>query len=253
MPPGWPLARVLAHRCGGALAPENTLAGLDAAAAHGCGGVEFDVMLSGDGSPVLIHDETLERTTSGRGRVADTRDEALRALDAGAWFAPRFAGEPVPFLDACAARCLALGLDVNLEIKPAAGCEEATGRIAAAHASRLWAAAPRPPLLSSFSERALHAAAAAAPQLPRGLLVEAVPDDWRARCERLGAVSLHVEVAHLEPATVAAVRAAGLWVATYTVNDAARAAMLFDWGVDCVITDRPDLVGPPSGAIPRRC
>jgi len=249
----WPLARVLAHRCGGALAPENTLAGLAAAAACGCGGVEFDVMLSADGSPVLIHDETLERTTNGRGKVADTRDEALRRLDAGAWFDPRFAGEPVPFLDACARRCRALGLSVNLEIKPAAGHEEATARIAAAQASRLWAGAAHAPLLSSFSERALEIAAEVAPLLPRGLLVEAVPHDWLARCRRVGAVALHAEATRLDRASIAAVRAAGLWVATYTVNDAARAALLFEWGVDCVITDRPDLIRAPAGDVTGCC
>lgn len=244
--PRWPLARVLAHRCGGALAPENTLAGLEAAVALGCGGVEFDVMLSASGSPVLIHDESLERTTSGRGAVADTPDEVLRTLDAGAWFAPRFAGERIPLLDACAARCLALGLSVNLEIKPSAGCDEATGRVAARAAARLWAGVSVPPVLSSFSERALAVAAQEAPQLPRGLLVEAVPPDWRERCRRLGAVALHARSSALDRATVAAVREAGLWVATYTVNDPAHAAMLFEWGVDCVITDRPDLVREPD-------
>lgn len=67
--PGWQLPRVFAHRCGGALAPENTLAGLRMAAQLGCRAVEFDVMLSADASPWLIHDETLERTTGGSGRV----------------------------------------------------------------------------------------------------------------------------------------------------------------------------------------
>ncbi len=253
MPPptAWPLARVLAHRCGGALAPENTLAGLDAAAACGCRGVEFDVMLSGDGSPVLIHDETLERTTSGRGRVADAGDEVLRGLDAGAWFAPRFAGEQIPFLDACAARCRALNLSVNLEIKPSTGYEAETGRVAAGHARRLWAGA-LPPLLSSFSEEALAAAAEAAPELPRALLVERVPHDWRERCARVGAVALHAEATSLDRGVVEAVRATGLWMASYTVNAIEYAEMLFEWGVDCVITDRPDRVRAPSSPLAGR-
>ena len=72
--PAWPLPRVFAHRCGGALAPENTLAGLRVAAAKGIRAVEFDVMLSADVSPWLIHDETLERTTSGVGKLCDTPD-----------------------------------------------------------------------------------------------------------------------------------------------------------------------------------
>lgn len=241
----WPLPAVLAHRCGGRLAPENTLAGLDVAVANACGGVEFDVMLSGSGSPVLIHDETLDRTTSGRGRVAETPDEALFALDAGSWFDRRFAGERLPTLDAAAARCRRLGLSVNLEIKPSQGADAATAEVAARRAAALWQDAPQQVLLSSFSVPALEVAASVAPGLRRGLLVGAMPCDWLLRCRALGAVSLHVDQRHLDQASVAAVREAGLWLATYTVNDPQRARSLFEWGVDCIITDRPDIVRPP--------
>lgn len=240
----WPLPAVLAHRCGGTLAPENTLAGLVAASANACGGVEFDVTLSGSGSPVLIHDETLERTTNGQGRVADTPDETLLALDAGSWFDRRFAGEPIPSLDAAAARCRELGLAVNLEIKPSEGADEATAELVVQRARELWAGASESLLLSSFSERALGVAAAVAPDLRRGLLVSAIPRDWLLRCRRVGAVALHVGHKHLDRVTVAALRDAGLWVVSYTVNDPRRARVLFEWGVDCVITDRPDVVRP---------
>jgi len=241
MPP-WPLARVLAHRCGGALAPENTLAGVAVAASLDCGGVEFDVMLSGSGSPVLIHDETLERTTDGRGCVAETPDDRLRQLDAGRWFGEGFEGERIPTLKQAADRCIALGLSVNLEIKPSRGADEATGRVVASDALALWANARVPPLLSSFSVVALSAAVKAAPALPRGLLVERVPADWLERCRRVGAVALHADARHLTFDVVARMRDCGLRVAAYTVNDPSRAYELFGWGVDCVITDRPDLV-----------
>lgn len=239
---GWPLAPVLAHRCGGALAPENTLAGLDAAAALGCGGVEFDVMLSGSGSPVLIHDETLDRTTDGWGCVAETSDERLRKLDAGRWFAERFGGERIPTLKEAAGRCIALGLSVNLEIKPSHGADDVTGRVAASAASALWANASAPPLLSSFSVDALSAAAKAAPGLQRGVLVERIPADWLERCRSVGAIALHADARYLSREAVARVRGSGLRVAAYTVNDPDRARDLFAWGLDCVITDRPDLV-----------
>jgi glycerophosphoryl diester phosphodiesterase len=251
MPPRWPFAAVLAHRCGGALAPENTIAGLAAASGAGCGGVEFDVMLTGGGSPVLIHDETLERTTNGHGRVCETPDEVLGQLDAGMGFDLRFVGEPIPTLEGAAERCLQLGLWANVEIKPSAGLDEATARVVVPRTRQLWARAAQTPLLSSFSGRALEIAAELAPELPRGLLVESVPADWEARCRRIAAVALHVQARRLDRELVAAVRAAGLWVVTYTVNDPERAQMLFSWGVDCVITDRPDLVrGPDSGRVP---
>lgn len=243
--PAWRLPRVLAHRCGGKLAPENTLAGLTVAVAHGCGGVEFDVMLSAAQTPFVIHDETLERTTSGQGRVAETDDAILRGLDAGRWFDMRFAGERIPTLEEVATRTIELGLAVNLEIKPSSGQDELTARVVAQQALSLWRDAGPMLLLSSFSERALIVAQEVAPEVPRGLLFEAIPDDWRQRCLRLGAISLHAEAEALNRTIVQAVRAAGLRLVAYTVNDPVRATALFEWGVDCVITDRPDLVRSP--------
>ena len=125
---GWSLPRVFAHRCGGALAPENTLAGLRVAARLGLRAVEFDVMLSADASPWLLHDESLQRTTNGRGRVCETRDAQLRMLDAGAHQHPAFTGEAIPTLAAAAHACRQLGLSANVEIKPAAGFEALTDR-----------------------------------------------------------------------------------------------------------------------------
>lgn len=236
----WPLPAVVAHRCGGRLAPENTLAGLNISAALGCKGVEFDVMLSGDGTPILIHDETLERTTNGVGRVADTGDGVLRRLDAGSAFDLRFAGEPIPTLAEAMARCAGLGLAINLEIKPATGHERRTGRVVGEVLRRDWAHRLDTIVLSSFSEAALAAVATEVPECARGLLVGHVPDDWQARCERLGAIALHPETSALQRGQVEALRAAGLRLAVYTENDPVRADMLFAWGVDSVITDWPD-------------
>ncbi len=114
-----PLPRWFAHRGGGSLAPENTLAGIRLAAQMGYRAVEFDVMLSADGTPVLIHDETLARTTNGCGRVCDTPDTVLFSLDAGG-------GERIPRYVEAVALCRQLGLLANVEIKPATGHEVAT-------------------------------------------------------------------------------------------------------------------------------
>lgn len=241
-PREWSFPRVLAHRGGGTLAPENTLAGLALAASLGCGGVEFDVMLSGDGTPVLIHDETLERTTNGSGRVAATPDRVLFAFDAGSRFDPRFRGERIPTLADALHRCRALGLALNLEIKPSAGHDEATADAIVAGLRTHWGPAAPPVLVSSFSRAALRRVAELAPELPLGVLVERIPADWRERCAEVNAVSLHPRHSALDADVVGTVRAAGLRIACYTVNDAARARALFAWGVDCVITDRPDLI-----------
>jgi glycerophosphoryl diester phosphodiesterase len=231
---------IIAHRCGGALAPENTLAGLRVSARLGCRGVEFDAMLAADGIPVLIHDETLERTTSGLGRVADADSTQLVRFDAGGRHHPAFTMEPLPTLDQALVLCAELGLWANVKIKPSAGQEVETGRIVARHA----AAAECVVLLSSFSEAALGSAAEVAPQLPRALLVGPVPEDWRARMAKVEAIALHSSARALTPEALKAVRDAGITLACYTVNRRDDAERLLAGGVCAVFSDRPDLWSP---------
>ncbi|MCX7165005.1 MAG: glycerophosphodiester phosphodiesterase [Rhodocyclales bacterium] len=229
--------RIIAHRCGGAVAPENTLAGLRLAGRLGCRGVEFDAMLAADGVPVLIHDETLERTTSGRGRVAGMSSAQLARFDAGIPHHAAFAGEPLPTLDEALRLCAELGLWANVEIKPPAGQEAETGYVVARHA----AMAKGNLLLSSFSPQALRAAADEAEQLPRALLVEVIPADWRERMATTGAGALHASARALTADAFEAVRDAGFPLACYTVNRRQDAERLFAMGVSAVFTDRLDL------------
>jgi glycerophosphoryl diester phosphodiesterase len=243
----WPYPRVAAHRGGGTLAPENTLAGLRTGASFGHTMVEFDAKLSADNVAFLLHDDTVDRTSNGRGAAACMRYAELAALDAGSWKDARFAGEPMPTLAQVAGCCRESGLAANVEIKPCAGRDVETGRIVAAETARLWApetGAGKPPLLSSFSYAALEAARDAAPDLPRGLLFERVPTDWREQTAALGCVSLHASHRHLDEALVERIKSAGLFILAYTVNDLERARQLVRWGVDTVCTDRIDLIGP---------
>lgn len=232
--------RIIAHRCGGALTPENTLAGLRLAARLGCRGVEFDAMLAADGVPVLIHDETLDRTTSGQGSVAQTDSSRLVKLDAGARHHPAFAAEPLPTLDDALRLCAMLGLWANVEIKPSAGREVETGLAVARRA----AATTGELVLSSFSLGALHAAAEEAPQLARAMLVEEIPADWRRRMAESGAVALHASARALTVEAREAVLESGFPLACYTVNRRDDAERLFALGISAVFTDRPDLWGP---------
>jgi glycerophosphoryl diester phosphodiesterase len=240
----WPYPRVVAHRGGGTLAPENTLAALDEGARRGYTMVEFDAKLSSDEVTFLLHDDTVDRTSNGHGPAARMTYAALVTLDAGTWRDARFAGERMPTLEAAATRCIALGLAANVEIKPCAGRDVETGRRVALDSSAYWRGAAVPPLLSSFSYDALAAARDAAPDLPRGMLYDAVPPDWREATAALGCVSLHANHRHLDEALVRAIKAAGLRILVYTVNAPERAAMLARWGVDAVCTDRIDLIGP---------
>ncbi|MBV5344933.1 MAG: glycerophosphodiester phosphodiesterase [Rhodoferax sp.] len=237
--PAWPLPRVFAHRCGGALAPENTLAGLRIAAAMGFRAVEFDVMLSADGSPWLIHDETLERTTNGSGRVCDTPDAVLQGLDAGSHRHRAYVGEPLPSLGDAAALCHELGLMANVEIKPAAGFEAITGENVARRILELWQGRPLP-LVSSFSPTALEAARRAAPQLPLGYLWVRPPADWLRHFNALEAFSLHCAGSKLDDAVLEAACARKIPVLCYTVNDRSAAEALLARGVTSVFSDRID-------------
>ena len=253
----WLYPTVIAHRGGGVLAPENTLAGMRLATERGFRGVEFDVMLAHDAVPVLMHDTQLGRTVAGHGAVSAHTAAELHAMDAGRWFDPAFAGEPVPSLKTVTAFCRANALWMNVEIKPAPGAEAETGTLVARELLASCAAellTPAAPLLSSFSQPALQAARAAAPALARAWLVDRVPSDWEAQCTALGVVSLHVNQRHLDRVTAHAVKQSRLGLFCYTVNDPARAAELLEWGIDAFCTDRLDLIGPnfqgrPTGAV----
>src|SRR5262252_8636291 len=142
----WPHPRIIGHRGGGMLAPENTLAGIRKASAMGFGAVEFDVMLAADGTPILIHDETLDRTTNGSGAVSATPYAEIAALDAGGWLAPQYRGERVPRFQDAARLCVELELWANVEIKPAAGFERETAVAACNLIATLWAGARHRPL-----------------------------------------------------------------------------------------------------------
>ena len=229
-----PLPRWFAHRGGGSLAPENTLAGIRLAARLGYRAVEFDVMLSADGTPVLIHDETLERTTNGQGRVSETPDDRLFSLDAGD-------GERIPHLAEAAALCRQYGLLANVEIKPATGFEWQTAEVVARQCAVLWQGAEVPPLLSSFSLAALEVARDLAPQLRRGILFDTPPGDWLSEVCRLQAYSLHCNAREIDDGVLAEAAGRGVPVLCYTVNAAEPAAQLFQRGVAALFTDRLDL------------
>ncbi|MFJ4289664.1 glycerophosphodiester phosphodiesterase [Cupriavidus sp. NPDC089707] len=240
----WPYPHHIAHRGAGKLAPENTLAAFRHGAGFGYRMFEFDVKLSADGKPVLMHDATLDRTTSGKGRVDAMTLGELALLDAGSWHSPAWAGEPLPTLAAIARYTRANDFLVNIEIKPVPGTEGRTGAAVALDATALWAGAAVPPLLSSFSEEALAAAASVAPDLPRALLLDKLPGDWLERLRRLGCVALDTNYRELDEGIIAAAHAAGYRVLSYTVNDPAKAAQLLGWGLDGLITDAVDKIEP---------
>lgn len=240
----WVYPKIVAHRGGGLLAPENTLAALRCGLQYGYRAVEFDVMAMDNGDLVLMHDSVCGRTLPGEGLVTRFSAAQLATMDAGSWFGVAFAGEPVPDFATVIAFCLEHGIWMNAEIKPAPGKDAETGHLVAQACKQLPRGAV---LLSSFSTTALLAAREAAPDVPRALLVEEVPADWQRRLQLVEAHALHVSAAQLTKPQAYAIKEAGVGLFCYTVNDAAQAAGLFAMGVDAFCTDRIDIIAPDFG------
>jgi glycerophosphoryl diester phosphodiesterase len=248
----WPYPRWIAHRGAGKLAPENTLAAFRLGAAHGYRMFECDAKLSGDGVVFLMHDPTLDRTTNAEqvfgpnasSVAGDHSWRDLSQLDAGGWHSRAYAGEPLPTLDNVARFCRANGHLLDIEIKPTPGLEQRTGEVVAQAATRLWAGAAVPPLLTSFWPETLQAARDAAPQLPLGLLLDTLWTGWLETALSLGCVAVVCNHTLWDRSSLTQARSAGFRCLSYTVNDQSAAQRLIDMGTDGIVTDRVDLFTP---------
>jgi glycerophosphoryl diester phosphodiesterase len=248
MPQRLRIPRIIGHRGAKATAPENTLVSIRRAHEEGASWVEFDVKLTADGHPVLMHDETLDRTTNGRGPVRDHTLADIRRFDAGAWFGAAFRGERVPTLAEALDLMARLGMGFNLEVKPCPGRERATAEAALAVLASSWQGDRPLPIISSFKVESLRAARDLAPELPRGYLVERLPADWRATAEALGCRAIHPGTRGFDAAQARAIKSAGFALLVWTVNDSARARDLLAWGADAIITDAPATIAAGLGA-----
>lgn len=238
----WPYPRIVAHRCGGKLAPENTLAGIDCGVQHGHRMIEFDAKLSADQQVFLLHDDSLNRTTNHQGIAGELLWQNLQQIDAGAWYSQAFSGEKLPHLRQVAERCRRYHLYANIEIKPTTGLDSLTGTLVAQAAAEHWQGMALP-LLSSFSFQALLAAKEVQPSLPRGYLMHEWNEEWREITAQLACVSLHLNYPLLTSNRIRAIKSAGLRILAYTVNQPEIARELLQQGVDMICTDNIDNIG----------
>lgn len=232
---------VFGHRGAKAYAPMNTLPAFQLALEQGSHGIELDVHRSKDGHPVVCHDFTVDATTNGTGLVTQMTLAELKALDAGSWFSAEFAGVPIPTLDEVF-EAVGQQLIVNVEIKSmdtetSDGVEQVVADCIRRHkmVDRV--------IVSSFNPHTLIRFRQIAPEVAIGFLHMA----------SAGMPTADVMVGHtyeafhpyyqdITPELVAQTHAAGRVLNTWTVNDPADALRLRDWGVDCVITDNPDVI-----------
>jgi glycerophosphoryl diester phosphodiesterase len=227
--------RIYAHRGVSAHYPENTLAAFARAIELGVDGIELDVHLSGDGVPMVIHDDTVERTTNGIGSVADFTARQLGLLDAGH-------RQHVPTLDAVLG--LAEGkVRVNIELKDA-GAVAAVLDVVGAHPALDWFGSSSD--WQALSEMAVQAPASDCHPTTLGLSMDpAGPGGLREALEFAHTHSssgISIWEGFLDGSAVESIHASGLVVWAWTVNDAARARELATLGVDAICTDDPELV-----------
>ncbi|NBQ89862.1 MAG: glycerophosphodiester phosphodiesterase [Betaproteobacteria bacterium] len=251
----WPYPFWIAHRGAGRQAPENTLAALRHGHALGWRAFEVDAKISADRVPFLMHDTTLDRTTTEHGRAGDRPWSELQNLDAGAWHQSEHAFEPIPSLAQVLNFVFAHQAVLNIEIKPTPGEDHATGEAVAALALQRWKAscernrplqAPLPtmPILSSFQPLCLRAAQATAPALPRALLINQLRAHWMDEAVELGCCACVVQHELVDAPMIEGLKARGLKVWIYTVNEPEEARRLAAWGVDGLITDAVHLFDP---------
>jgi len=229
---------VIAHRGASEIAPENTLAALRVAAKLGVAAVEFDVHASRDGHIVLMHDHTLQRTTTGKGRVARHRLSQLRNLDAGSWFEPRFSGEPIPTLHE-ALGAIGTTMVACIEIK--------SGTVAlpkVAEALKSTGTHERA-IIFSFLPKQIQRSKAVMPAVPALLLVELsalvsyssvglVEQVTQSNADMLG-----LDHRGVTPELVEALHQSGLPVFVYTVDAPADVRRVVESGVDGIISNQP--------------
>jgi glycerophosphoryl diester phosphodiesterase len=232
---------VVAHRGASALAPENTLASFRLAVAQGAPAVECDVHLSADGVPVVIHDDTVDRTTNGRGAVASLTLDALRRLDAGSWHGRRFAGDGIPTLEetlpVCAGRAR-----LFVELKAGGGQSLVDATLAV-----LVRAPGLEVAVITFDPEMVRLVARRRPDLPLGFLVRArdlTRHGTAAALEAttsLGAGFVAPDARAVTPAFLTSAHAAGLPVSVWTVDDRRSMRALTVAGADAITTHRPDV------------
>ncbi len=229
---------IIAHRGASAVAPENTLAAFRAAMEAGADGIELDVIRCRSGELMVVHDDTVDRTTDGSGLVRTISRDNLHMLDAGSWFGPEYAGQRIPTLEEVLA-FVERGIKLNIEIKSqrlrSEGLEEQIADMIRAHGYE------EAVLLSSFNPLVLMRLRNVAPELQRGLLytpgsLRSSPRIWRRFVKPR---ALHPHHSVVDEKYVRWAHDGGYRINVWTVDEAERMREMIALGVDGIITDHP--------------
>jgi glycerophosphoryl diester phosphodiesterase len=235
-----PRPLIIAHRGDQIHAPENTLAAFILAAEKGADAIEFDVKLTADDRVIVIHDQTVNRTTDGTGKVSQLPFAALSELDAGVWFSEQFRAERIPTLDEVfetVGKRLYLNVELTNYATPGDGLVPAVVELVKKHGLQ------KSVLFSSFLSGNLKKARQLLPEVPRGLLtMSGLLGFWdRTFTWRGDYFSLHPNLNEVTPGLVFRVHAAGKWIQVWTVNAEEDLKNMIGLGVDGIFSDNPEL------------
>lgn len=237
--------QLIAHRGASLFCPENTLQAVRKAARMGVKWIETDVQMTIDNQLVIIHDETLERTSNGTGFVARQTLSCIKGLDAGSWFPGADEGPyQIPTLEEFLKEILVLGLNLQLEIKALPGLEYEVAELVCAEVKRIWPmeGSPSKLMISSFSERSLRRTAELLPEIPRVLALLAVPADPDALARECNVSIIHIQDVFADDEGLARVRASNIEFGIAVIDDAARARYLLENGIQQILSDHPALL-----------
>ncbi|WP_157805635.1 glycerophosphodiester phosphodiesterase [Bacillus sp. mrc49] len=230
--------KIFAHRGSKGTHPENTIAAFQKAAETGADGIEFDVHLSADGELVIIHDETLDRTTSLTGYVKDHSSQELKTGDAGVKYAKEFTGERIPFLSEVFDWAKGNDLLMNVEIKTDRldyeGIEQKIIDSIRHHQMEQRV------ILSSFNHHSIEKVKLLAPELERALLFEGLPDNLEQILRDKQESGFHPDKNSLTEATNELAKTLGYKVRPWVANEEADIIKLAGMGVDVIMTDYPE-------------
>lgn len=232
----------IGHRGAAGITPENTKLSFVKALDLGADAIEFDVQLTRDDVAIIFHDDTLDRTTNGKGRVNATDFSAIAKLDAGSWFGASFKGIEVPTLEETL-KTLAGRVTLNIELKPDERVERLTKHVITAVARF---EAFDHVIFSSFNPDAVQLVRRLVPSARIGVLCNRGGLSFAlALAERLGAETLNPHTSMVDHGLIGHARAKGLAVWTWTANEPGEIALLSALGVDGIFSDYPDRVARP--------
>lgn len=231
---------IFGHRGVSSLCPENTMAAFGKAIEVGADGIELDVHLSRDGRLVVCHDETVDRTTDGKGAIAALDYDEIRRLDAGSWFAPEYREQRIPLLDDVLHLVRDRAMIVNIELKTNIVAYEGVEAKVAELVGRFDLDSRV--IISSFNHYSVLRLKACAPHLDAGLLYDCHLVDPHEYAKRLQVEAIHPAMHTVTPRIISAAKDAGIrvnaWFSEERPNRGDTVVNLRS-GIDTIITNYP--------------